>query len=81
MVTDTSTQLELRTIYDNPRDFQGQFVSRRFDITSGQEPQPASDALLGETFEQIREHFDRQGYNWLDRNASYDPMIVGAFLR
>ncbi|MFJ5330731.1 hypothetical protein [Pectobacterium versatile] len=54
---------------------------RRFDIISSQEPQLAIDALLGEAFKQIREHFDRQGYNWLAHNASYDLMIVGAFLR
>lgn len=80
-MTVTAAQLELWTVYDNPRDFPGQFVARRFDITNGLEPRPSSDALLGQTFEQIREHFDRQGYNWLACNPGDDPVIVGTFLR
>jgi len=34
MVTDTSTNLEFWTVYDDPIDLPGQFMVRRFDITS-----------------------------------------------
>jgi len=35
----------------------------------------------GQTFEQIRERFDRQGYIWLARKPGDDLVIVGTFLR
>ncbi len=74
-------QLEFWTVYDNPKDFPGQFVARRFEVSGGQEPQPTKDALLGKTFKDIEEHFSKQGFTWLGRNRGDDPVIVGTYMR
>lgn len=66
MVTETA-QLELLTVYDNP--------------CGGLEPRPASYQLLGQTFEQTREHFDRQGTTGCRATTGDDPVIFGTFRR
>jgi len=80
MKTTDSRSIELWTIYDNPSDFPGQFVARRFDMTPGQEPRPTSEALLGKDFSDIEAHFIKNGYVWLPRNSGDDPVIVGTYL-
>lgn len=74
-------QLEFWTVYDNPKDFPGQFVARRFEVSSDQEPQPTKDALLGKSFADLEEHFSKQGFTWLPRNSGDDPVIVGVYMR
>ncbi|MBF9816334.1 hypothetical protein I4P58_04825 [Enterobacter roggenkampii] len=56
-------------------------MARWFDITVGEGSQPGSDELLGQTSEQIREHFYRQSYSRLTHITCDDLVIVGIILR
>lgn len=70
--------LNVWTVYDNPKDFPGSHVARRFEFADGQ-PVATSDIIQGELSD-IREAFDRCGLVCLMRNEGDEPQIVETWI-
>ncbi len=69
------------TIYENPTDYPGKFVARRFAVTAaGVMPEPDPLAVV-DTIEEARAAIpDREGLVCMRRNPSDEPQIVETWL-
>jgi hypothetical protein len=70
------------TVYENPSDFPGEFIARKFQITHGPTSEvlygPTDEALRFQELQQLHDHF--RGWAWLNRMAEDDPCILGVYL-
>lgn len=72
--------LEMFTVYENPRDFPGQYVARRFVIeASGPKPDP-EPLIVSNLLGAIRAEMYRRGLVCLTRADNDDPCIVEVWL-
>lgn len=70
-----SGTLEMWTIYDHPTDFPGEYVARRFNVTSF--GPAATDMLIrGKTLDEVRHQLLVTGLVAIQRDPSDDPKIV-----
>jgi hypothetical protein len=80
--------LSFYTLYFNPKDYPGEYVVRRFTITSVDpnkittvNPVPDKELFMRGTREEIeKKMFDEMGLAFLAPLPDEDPVIVGTFL-
>ena len=74
--------LSIFTVYENPRDYPGSFVVRRFEVTrNGALPEPLP-LVVTDTLEEARAAIKRAspGAAWVTRNPEDDDPIVECWL-
>ena len=72
--------LNIYTVFENPTDYPGQFVIRRFE-SRGNPPSvtPCEVVATGKTIEEVRDQLP-QDLTRLDRHPQDDPKIVETWL-
>jgi hypothetical protein len=71
--------LSLWTIYFNPSDYPGLYVTRRFDIIRGSGPEPDETVFIGATLEGARRAIPTGATN-VGREPDDEPQIVETWL-
>jgi hypothetical protein len=72
--------LAMWTVYDNPTDYPGKFVARRFDV-DGSGPKPTASIIIMEDLEALRDVLQFElGLVKLMRNEGDEPQIVETWL-
>lgn len=66
--------LEIWTVYENPRDYPGMFVARKFILDK-----PTDDVQVAPTLEGLRDRLP-SGLTCLTRHPTDDPCIVETWL-
>lgn len=74
-----SEGLSIFTIYNNPSDYPGKFVVRRWVVADGQERRDDGYLVLEDTLEAARLRLP-QGMVRMNRNDDDDPVIVENWL-
>jgi hypothetical protein len=74
------TSLAMWTVYDNPRDYPGKYVARRFDVgASG--PKPSASIIVMDDLEKLRDVLQfEMGLVKLMRSPGDEPQIVETWL-
>lgn len=68
--------ISLWTVYENPSDYRGRIVARRFENMT-----PTADVIVGDSFEAVSAAIPgRASLVWLPRMPGDDPCIVGTWL-
>ena len=67
------------TVYQNPKDYPGQFVARRFVIIGMGHVAPTDDVVVGQTLDQVRTLLPPGLYR-LERMPGDDAKIVEVWL-
>lgn len=67
--------LSIWTIYDNPKDYPGKFVARRFELD-----RPTGTVLVANTLIELRRQMMEWGLTRLPRAEEDDPVIVETWL-
>jgi hypothetical protein len=70
--------LSIYTVFDNPTDYQGQFVVRRFE-SRGTGVTPCEVVATGKSLTEVRDQLPK-GLMKLDRHPNDDPNIVETWL-
>ena len=74
------TTLAMWTVYDNPTDYPGKFVARRFDV-DGEGPKPSSSVIIMDDLDKLRDVLCYELHlTCLCRNEEDDPKIVETWL-
>jgi len=68
------------TIYENPSDYPGLFVARRWRIASDGSLHCLDPALVERTLQPIRDEMHRLGLYRLARSEGDDPVIVESWI-
>jgi hypothetical protein len=74
------TALAMWTVYDNPSDYPGKFVARRFDVDA-RGPKPSTSIIIMDDLDKLRDMlaFDLH-LTCLMRSPEDDPKIVETWL-
>lgn len=67
-------KLELWTVYDNPADFPGKVVARKFVLDK-----PTSDMIVGESLEEVRSKIPGDKVR-IPRDPSDPPAVVETWI-
>jgi len=74
------TTLAIWTVYDNPNDYPGKFVARRFDVDASG-PRPSESLIIAQSLEVLRDTLQFElGLVKLMRSPEDDPKIVETWL-
>jgi hypothetical protein len=74
------TMLAMWTVYDNPTDYPGKFVARRFDVDKDG-PKPSASIIVMDDLEKLRDVLQFElGLVKVMRNEGDDPKIVETWL-
>ena len=71
--------LHMWTVYENPSDYPGRFVVRRFSITEGRVQRDTFPVVVVDTLQEARDHVP-PGRCMLPRSVGDDPVIVEIWL-
>jgi hypothetical protein len=72
--------MSIWTVYDNPADYPGKYVARRFDIDAGG-PKPSSSIIIAQSLEMLRDILQFEMHlTCLARSPEDDPKIVESWL-
>lgn len=71
--------LYMYSIYENPRDYPGQFVARKWVISCSPVPIATGDVYQGASLDEVRKQLP-PGLNCLPRGANDDRCIVETWL-
>jgi len=63
-------------LYDNPKDFPGQAVARKFTIDARADPQPTNEHVVASTVAPLRIGLQKSGRVPFQRDPQDDPAIV-----
>lgn len=75
-----SDELPVYTVYYNPADFPGQYVVRRFVVTSGSAPQADESPLyVGDSLERARDIIP-PGLYCFSGDAADEPIVVESWM-
>jgi len=74
--------LSIFTVYENPRDYPGRIVVRRFDVSAGGAVADPEPLAIVDTLDEARAAIKRvhPGAAWVQRNPSDDDPIVECWL-
>lgn len=67
------------TVYENPKDFPGKFVARKWIARDGRVI-ATEEIKLGDTLQEVREHLQPLGMVCFQRSPGDDPVIVECWL-
>ena len=68
------------TVYDNPTDYPGKFVARRFDVDASG-PKPSASIIVMDDLDKLRDVLEFElGLVKLMRNEGDEPQIVETWL-
>jgi hypothetical protein len=74
------TGLAMWTVYENPKDYPGKFVARRFDVDADG-PKPSASVIIMDDLDDLRDILAHQMHLvCLTRNEEDDPVIVETWL-
>jgi hypothetical protein len=74
------TTLAMWTVYDNPKDYPGKFVARRFDVDASG-PKPSASIIVAEDLETLQDILQfEMGLVKLMRSPEDEPQIVETWL-
>jgi hypothetical protein len=74
------TSLAMWTVYDNPRDYPGKYVARRFDVDASG-PKPSASIIVMDDLEKLRDVLQfEMGLVKLMRSPGDEPQIVETWL-
>jgi hypothetical protein len=72
--------LAMWTVYDNPKDYPGKFVARRFDVDASG-PKPSASIIIAEDLDTLRDILQFEfGLVKLMRSPGDEPQIVETWL-
>jgi len=71
--------VDMWTVYENPADYPGEFVARRWVVFRGRYG-PTTDVVRGATLEQLQDKLNCLGRTWLPRMRDDDPQVLGVWL-
>jgi hypothetical protein len=72
-------QFELYTVYENPADYPGKFVVRRFTIEQAHAVADRDPWFIGDTLHDARNSLP-QGLTRIDRDPNDDPVILETWI-
>lgn len=67
--------LDVWTVYDNPKDYPGWFVARRFTLDG-----PTGDTMTARRLEDLRNSLMTMGLTCIPRSPEDDPVIVESWI-
>jgi hypothetical protein len=74
------TTLAMWTVYDNPRDYPGKYVARRFDVDASG-PKPSASIIVMEDLDKLRDVLAFEMHlTCLTRDPDDEPQIVETWL-
>ena len=74
------TSLAMWTVYNNPTDYPGKFVARRFDV-DGNGPRPSASIIVMDDLDKLRDVLAFEMHlTCLTRNEGDEPQIVETWL-
>ena len=74
------TSLAMWTVYDNPKDYPGKFVARRFEVDATG-PKPTASIIVMDDLDALRDVLCYEMHlTCLCRNAEDEPQIVETWL-
>lgn len=71
--------VDMWTVYENPADYPGEYVARRWVVTMGRYG-PTTDVVRGATLEQLQDKLNGLGRTWLPRMHDDDKAVLGTWL-
>lgn len=71
--------LDMWTVYENPSDYPGEYVARRFVVAMGRYG-PTTDVVRGDTLEQLQDKLNGLGRTWMPRHHDDEAQVLGVWL-
>lgn len=71
--------VDMWTVYENPSDYPGEFVARRFVVAMGRYG-PTTDVVRGATLDALQAQLNGLGRTWLPRMPDDEPQVLGVWL-
>lgn len=71
--------LEIYVVYNNPSDFPGKIVSRKFEVSNGAS-RPTNEIMMFATVDEVTEFFEGIRKVKINRSIFDDPVIMECWL-